>query len=164
MKRGVIRQVSGSVVDVEFEPAYLPRLQEALTVQVEGRTLTMEAAQHIGRGRVRCIMLAASEGLARGMSVTATGNVIQVPVGEKTLGRMLNVLGDPIDGGPPIEGAERWPIHHRAPSFVDQAPAVEVLETGIKVIDLLEPYPKGGKIGLFGGAARRSMRSLPAQA
>ncbi len=152
MKRGVIRQVSGSVVDVEFEPAYLPRLQEALTVTVEGRTLTMETAQHIGRSRVRCIMLAASEGLARGMSVTATGSGIQVPVGEKTLGRMLNVLGEPIDGGEPIQDAERWPIHHKAPSFIEQMPAVEVLETGIKVIDLLEPYPKGGKIGLFGGA------------
>jgi len=152
MKRGVIRQVSGSVVDVEFEPAYLPRLQEALTVTVEGRTLTMETAQHIGHNRVRCIMLAASEGLARGMSVTATGSGIRVPVGEKTLGRMLNVLGEPIDGGEPITDAERWPIHHKAPSFVDQTPAVEILETGIKVIDLLEPYPKGGKIGLFGGA------------
>jgi len=152
MKRGVIRQVSGSVVDVEFEPAYLPRLQEALTVTVDGRTLTMETAQHIGRNRVRCIMLAASEGLARGMSVTATGSGIRVPVGEKTLGRMLNVLGEPIDGGEPITDAERWPIHHKAPSFVEQTPAVEILETGIKVIDLLEPYPKGGKIGLFGGA------------
>ena len=152
MKRGVIRQVSGSVVDVEFEPACLPRLQEALTVTVNGRTLTMETAQHIGHNKVRCIMLAASEGLARGMPVTATGGSIQVPVGEKTLGRMMNVLGEPIDGGGPIQSKERWPIHHRAPYFVDQAPAVEVLETGIKVIDLLEPYPKGGKIGLFGGA------------
>ncbi len=152
MRRGVIRQVSGSVVDVEFEPAYLPRIQEALTVTLDGRTLTMETAQHIGRNRVRCIMLAPSEGLARGMSVTATGSGIRVPVGEKTLGRMLNVLGEPIDGGEPIQDAERWPIHHRAPSFVEQTPAVEVLETGIKVIDLLEPYPKGGKIGLFGGA------------
>ena len=152
MKRGVIRQVSGSVVDVEFEPAYLPRLQEALTVTVDGRTLTMETAQHIGHNRVRCIMLAASEGLARGMSVTATGSGIRVPVGEKTLGRMLNVLGEPIDGGEPIQDAERWSIHRKAPAFVEQTPAVEILETGIKVIDLLEPYPKGGKIGLFGGA------------
>ena len=152
MKRGVIRQVSGSVVDVEFEPAYLPRLQEALTVNLGGKTLTMEAAQHIGHNKVRCIMLAASEGLARGMPVTATGSSIRVPVGEETLGRMMNVLGEPIDGGEPIQSKERWPIHHKAPSFTDQTPAVEVLETGIKVIDLLEPYPKGGKIGLFGGA------------
>ncbi len=150
---GKIVQVSGSVVDVRFEPGHLPKIKEALTVEVEGRQVVMEVAQHIGDYTVRCIMLAGSEGLARNMIVTATGSNIQVPVGECTLGRMFNVLGQPIDGGEEIPAQqERWNIHRKAPSFDEQSPAVEILETGIKVIDLLEPYPKGGKIGLFGGA------------
>ena len=150
---GKIVQVSGSVVDVRFEPGHLPKITEALTVQVNGQEVVMEVAQHIGNHTVRCIMLAGSEGLARNMDVTATGNNIQVPVGECTLGRMFNVLGQPIDGGAEIPAEqERWNIHRKAPSFDEQSPAVEILETGIKVIDLLEPYPKGGKIGLFGGA------------
>ncbi len=150
---GKITQVSGSVVDAVFPAGQLPRIREALTVTVEGAPRTMEVAQHLGHETVRCIMLAQSEGLARGMEVTATGEAIQVPVGQNTLGRMFNVLGDPIDGGDPVpESAERWPIHRKAPRFEEQNPAVEILETGIKVIDLLEPYPKGGKIGLFGGA------------
>lgn len=151
--KGKIAQVSGSVVDVAFEKGKLPKIKEALTVTLNDKVHVMEVAQHIGGGRVRCIMLAESEGLYRGMEVTATGNNISVPVGEATLGRMFNVLGDPIDGGKPIsDKCERWNIHRNAPSFEDQSPAVEILETGIKVIDLLEPYPKGGKIGLFGGA------------
>lgn len=150
---GKIVQVSGSVVDVAFEKGKLPKIKEALTVQSGQNTRVMEVAQHIGGGIVRCIMLSESEGLSRGMEVTATGAHIRVPVGEVTLGRMFNVLGEPIDGGEPIdECAERWNIHREAPSFEEQSPAVEILETGIKVIDLLEPYPKGGKIGLFGGA------------
>ena len=150
---GKIVQVSGSVVDVRFEPGHLPKIKEALTVNVDGRDVVMEVAQHIGNYTVRCIMLAGSEGLARNMDVIATGNNIQVPVGECTLGRMFNVLGQPIDGGDPVPAdQERWNIHRKAPSFDEQSPAVEILETGIKVIDLLEPYPKGGKIGLFGGA------------
>ena len=150
---GKIIQVSGSVVDVRFEPGHLPKIKEALTVNVDGHEVVMEVAQHIGNGCVRCIMLAGSEGLARNMEVSATGNNIQVPVGECTLGRMFNVLGQPIDGGDAIPAdKERWNIHRKAPSFDEQSPAVEILETGIKVIDLLEPYPKGGKIGLFGGA------------
>ena len=150
---GKIVQVSGSVVDVRFEPGHLPKIKEALTVEVDGQEVVMEVAQHIGDYTVRCIMLAGSEGLARNMSVNATGNNIQVPVGECTLGRMFNVLGQPIDGGEAIPAEqERWNIHRKAPSFDEQSPAVEILETGIKVIDLLEPYPKGGKIGLFGGA------------
>ena len=153
MTKGTITQVSGSVVDVRFAPGQLPKIREALAVTVEGRRRVMEVAQHVGGNKVRCIMLSESEGLARGMEVSAYGQGIQVPVGERTLGRMFNVLGEPIDGGEPIpREAERWPIHRRAPSFVDQRPAVEILETGIKVIDLLEPYPRGGKIGLFGGA------------
>ena len=131
MKIGTITQVSGPVVDVEFEAGHLPKIKEALSVELNGQTRVMEVAQHMSERVVRCIMLAGSEGLARGMKVTAPGKTIEVPVGEQTLGRMFNVLGQP---------------------FEDQSPAVEILETGIKIIDLLEPYPKGGKIGLFGGA------------
>lgn len=150
---GEIVQVSGSVVDVAFEKGKMPKIKEALTVTVDGKTHVMEVAQHIGGGKVRCIMLSGSEGLYRGLTVKATGNNICVPVGEATLGRMFNVLGEPIDGGAPIDDrSEKWNIHRSAPSFDEQSPAVEILETGIKVIDLLEPYPKGGKIGLFGGA------------
>ena len=151
---GKIVQVSGSVVDVAFDKTEkLPKIKEALTVQCGGRACVMEVAQHIGGHRVRCIMLAGSEGLARGMAVEADGSGITVPVGPCTLGRMFNVVGAPIDGGAPVDAqAARWEIHRRPPAFEDQNPAVEILETGIKVIDLLEPYPKGGKIGLFGGA------------
>lgn len=150
---GEIIQVSGSVVDVTFAEGKLPKIKEALTVVVDGKVRVMEVAQHIGGKKVRCIMLSESEGLYRGMEVKATGKNISVPVGEATLGRMFNVLGEPIDGGEPIDDrCEKWNIHREAPSFSEQSPAVEILETGIKVIDLLEPYPKGGKIGLFGGA------------
>lgn len=150
---GKIIQVSGSVVDVAFEKGSLPKIREALYVLVNNKKRVMEVAQHIGGNVVRCLMLSESEGLSRGLEVTSTGNNIRVPVGEATLGRMFNVLGDPIDGGEPIEeAAERWNIHRNAPDFEEQSPAVEILETGIKVIDLLEPYSKGGKIGLFGGA------------
>ena len=149
---GRIVQVSGSVVDVRFDD-HLPKIREALTVEVDGEEKVMEVASHIGNSVVRCIMLAESEGLARDMVVEATGKNITVPVGECTLGRMFNVLGNPIDGKGEIpKDTKRWEIHRKAPSFEDQSPAIEILETGIKVIDLLEPYPKGGKIGLFGGA------------
>ena len=153
MTKGIVTQVSGSVVDVRFEPGCLPKIKEALSVTVDGEKRVMEVAQHIGNDRVRCIMLSESEGLARGMAADAGGHGLQVPVGTVTLGRMFNVLGDVIDGGQPLaEDTARWPIHRKAPAFDQQQPAVEILETGIKVIDLLEPYPKGGKIGLFGGA------------
>ena len=153
MKIGTITQVSGPVVDVEFEAGHLPKIKEALSVELDGQTRVMEVAQHMSERVVRCIMLAGSEGLARGMKVTAPGKTIEVPVGEQTLGRMFNVLGEPIDGeGALPENTPQWEIHRKAPAFADQRPATEVLETGIKVIDLLEPYPKGGKIGLFGGA------------
>lgn len=153
MNTGRIVEVSGPVVDCEFEPGSIPHIKEALSVEVHGKTRVMEVAQHIGGNTVRCIMLSESEDLVRGMPVTASGHGISVPVGENTLGRMFNVLGHPIDGGEKIsDDAPRWEIHRRAPRFDEQCPAVEVLETGIKVIDLLEPYPKGGKIGLFGGA------------
>lgn len=153
MNSGKIIQISGPVVDVVFEKGYLPKIKEALTVNVNGEKRIMEVAQHIGNKTVRSVMLSGSEGMARGMTVTSTGSGIKVPVGEKTLGRMFNVLGEPIDGKGDIpEDVDRWVINRKAPKFDEQRPAVEILETGIKVIDLLEPYPKGGKIGLFGGA------------
>ncbi len=149
---GKIVQVSGSVVDVSFKEK-LPKIKEALNVYANGKKYVMEVASHIGNKKVRCIMLSGSEGLSRGLAVEATGDGINVPVGECTLGRMFNVHGDVIDGGAPVDDrSERWSIHRKAPSFNEQNPAVEILETGIKVIDLLEPYAKGGKIGLFGGA------------
>ncbi|MCH5317655.1 MAG: F0F1 ATP synthase subunit beta [Eubacterium sp.] len=151
MNKGRIVQVMGPVVDVEFTEG-LPRLKEALEVTVDGKTLVMEASQHIGKKTVRCIMLAASEGLHRDMEVTATGSSISVPVGNKCLGRLFNVVGETIDGLGEIEDAPRWEIHRNPPSFSEQSADVEILETGIKVIDLLTPYVKGGKIGLFGGA------------
>ena len=150
---GKIVQVSGSVIDVRFEQGQLPRINDALTVELNGKKLVMEVAQHIGHELVRCVMLAGSEGMSCGMEVTATGNPIEVPVGDVVLGRMFNVLGEPIDGGDPLpEDVERASIHRKAPGFDELSPSVEILETGIKVIDLLEPYSKGGKIGLFGGA------------
>lgn len=152
MKEGIVTRVSGPVIDVMFEEE-LPKLRDALEVHEGKDTMVMEVAQHLDAHNVRCIMLSGSEGLARGMRVTATGKCITVPVGERTLGRMFNVLGKPIDGGAPIDAsAERMEIYRPAPSFDEQNPSVEILETGIKAIDLLEPYCKGGKIGLFGGA------------
>ena len=153
MNTGKIIQVSGPVVDVAFETLPLPRIREALTVRVGGAGRVMEVSQHLDPHTVRCVMLAASEGLARGMAVEAPGHTIQVPVGEAVLGRMFNVLGQPIDGGEAIPAdAPVKSIYRKPPPFEEQNPAVEILETGIKVIDLLEPYAKGGKIGLFGGA------------
>lgn len=153
MNTGTIIQVSGPVIDVAFQKGQLPRIREALTVEVEGKTRTMEVSQHLGHSVARCIILAQSDGISRGMKVVATGSNIRVPVGDATIGRMFNVLGKPIDGGPPMpEDVETWKIYRHAPSFADQNIEVEILETGIKVIDLLEPYARGGKIGLFGGA------------
>lgn len=150
---GKIVQISGSIVDVEFESGNLPKINEALTVEIDGSKRVMELAQHIGNNTVRCIMLAECKGLSCDMTVTATGSNIKVPVGTATLGRMFNVLGEPIDGGNKIdENTEYWDIHRKAPSFSEQSTEASILETGIKVIDLLEPYSKGGKIGLFGGA------------
>ena len=152
MKTGKIIQVLGPVVDVEFENQELPAIRDALEVQNGDKKCVMEVAQHIGNHVVKCIMLAASEGLHRDMEVTAEGSGIKVPVGEKTLGRLFNVLGETIDDGEPIKDAPKMVIHREPPTFEEQNPAVEILETGIKVIDLLAPYAKGGKIGLFGGA------------
>ena len=152
MKTGKIIQVLGPVVDVEFENQELPAIRDALEVQNGDKKCVMEVAQHIGNHVARCIMLAASEGLHRDMEVTAEGSGIKVPVGEKTLGRLFNVLGETIDDGESIKDAPKMVIHREPPTFEEQNPAVEILETGIKVIDLLAPYAKGGKIGLFGGA------------
>lgn len=151
MNKGKIIQVMGPVVDVAFE-GDLPKIKDALHVELEGKTLVMEVAQQIGSGVVRCIMLAASEGLHKDMEVVATGGAISVPVGEKCLGRLFNVTGETIDGLEDLSGEEHWGIHRRPPDFEEQSSNVEILETGIKVIDLLTPYAKGGKIGLFGGA------------
>ncbi len=152
MKNGKILQVMGPVVDVKFEDNDLPYISDALVVYVEDKKRVMEVSQHIGEDTVRCIMLSQSEGLCKDMEVYPTGGPISVPVGEKVLGRLFNVLGEPIDHKGDIEGEENWQIHREPPRLVDQSPVVEVLETGIKVIDLLAPYAKGGKIGLFGGA------------
>ena len=153
MKQGTITGISGPVIDVHFPEGSLPAINEALTVEANGTRYTMEVEQHLENKTVRCVMMAGSDGLSRGLTVTATGHGISVPVGEATLGRMFNVLGDPIDGEAPVSAdAPRWEIHRSAPTFAEQMPAADILETGIKVIDLIEPYPKGGKIGLFGGA------------
>ena len=150
--KGKIVQVSGPVIDVEFEGSYLPAIKDALYVIQDGQKKVMEVSQHTGNNVVRCIMLAASEGLCKDMEVIATGSGISVPVGEKTLGRLFNVLGDTLDDGAKLDDEEHWSIHRNPPSFAEQSPVVEMLQTGIKVIDLLAPYAKGGKIGLFGGA------------
>lgn len=152
MKNGKILQVMGPVVDVKFEDSDLPYISDALEVYVEDKKRVMEVSQHIGEDTVRCIMLSPSEGLCKDMPVYCTGGPISVPVGEKVLGRLFNVLGETIDHKGDLETPEKWQIHREPPKLVDQSPVVEILETGIKVIDLLAPYAKGGKIGLFGGA------------
>ena len=154
VSKGKILQVMGPVVDVQFDNnKELPYIKDALTVENDSKKCVMEVAQHMGNNIARCIMLQSSDGLYKGMEVTATGDGIKVPVGEQTLGRLFNVLGETIDHQEAIsEDTEHWVIHRDPPSFEEQNPAVEILETGIKVIDLLTPYAKGGKIGLFGGA------------
>ena len=152
MNKGKIVQVMGPVVDVVFEDGNLPEIKDALEVENNGKRCVMEVSHHLGNNMVRCIMLSSSEGLQRDREVIATGSGIKVPVGDKTLGRLFNVLGDTVDDGPSLEGEQKWVIHRDPPDFEHQKPAVEILETGIKVIDLLAPYAKGGKIGLFGGA------------
>ena len=149
---GTVAQVMGPVVDVRFEDENLPAINNALTLPVGDRTLTVEVAQHIGDNTVRCIAMASTDGLQRGTVVTDTGAPISVPVGPQTLGRIFNVLGDAVDNAPNPENCERWSIHRPAPEYEELSTSTEILETGIKVIDLICPYSKGGKIGLFGGA------------
>ncbi len=152
MAKGVVSQVMGPVVDVCFEEGYLPSIYNALTMRIGDKTLTVEVAQHIGDNIVRCIAMSSTDGLKRGTPVTDTGAAIRVPVGRSTLGRIFNVLGDTVDNQPFDDSAERWNIHRSAPGYSELSTSMEILETGIKVIDLICPYSKGGKIGLFGGA------------
>ena len=155
---GKVIQVIGPVLDVEFDPERMPELYNALRIDEPGNGkppvhLVAEVQQHVGRNQVRAVAMSSSDGVVRGMRVTDTGGPITVPVGEAALGRILNVIGEPVDEGPPIPATvERWPIHRAPPLFVDREPKTEVFETGIKVVDLLAPFVKGGKIGLFGGA------------
>jgi len=160
MSAGKIVQVIGPVVDVEFDPGTLPAIYNALEVKGEqakdifsySERLVLEVAQHLGEGRVRTIALSSTDGLVRGMEVVDTGAPITVPVGQATLGRIINVIGEPVDKMGPVDAKKHYPIHRPAPAFDEQVTKVEILETGIKVVDLLEPYTKGGKTGLFGGA------------
>ena len=157
MNIGKITQVIGPVIDVEFADGSLPPIYNALrvsnpSISSQPWNLVVEVAQHLGERTVRCIAMDATEGLVRGMDVQDTGDMIKVPVGPQTLGRIINVIGEPVDEGGPVEAAAYYPIHRSAPPFVDQATEVQAFETGIKVVDLLTPYSRGGKIGLFGGA------------
>ncbi len=150
MSAGNIVEIIGAVVDVQFPRGAVPKVYDALNVFESG--LTLEVQQQLGDGVVRTIAMGSTDGLRRGLKVEGTGEPITVPVGEATLGRVMNVLGEPVDEAGPVESEHRWPIHRKAPAYADQAPAIEILETGIKVIDLIMPIAKGGKIGLFGGA------------
>src|SRR2546425_2206386 len=160
MSTGKVIQVIGPVVDVEFPQGKLPNIYSALRIdQDEDKKagtpqirLTLEVAQHLGENRVRAVAMSSTDGLVRGMEVVDTGAPISMPVGRETLGRLLNVLGESIDGKGPVKAKKTLPIHRPAPALLEQEPKTEVLETGIKVVDLLEPYSKGGKVGLFGGA------------
>ncbi|MBQ3404877.1 MAG: F0F1 ATP synthase subunit beta [Oscillospiraceae bacterium] len=153
MAKGLITKIIGPVIDIQFpEESELPDIYNAIEVMRGDERIVLEAVQHVGNNTVRCISLFATEGLSRGLEAVDTGGPISVPVGEGTLGRMINVIGDPIDRKGPVQYEERYPIHHKAPPFTEVVPTTEVLETGIKVIDLMTPYCKGGKIGLFGGA------------
>ena len=152
MENGIVKRVIGPVVDVQFPAGKLPEINNAIEVHAGERRIVMEAVQQLGDNAVRCISLFSTDGLQRGCVAVDTGSSVKMPVGEATLGRMFNVIGEPIDGKGPVHATEYLPIHREAPAFTDIAPATELLETGIKVVDLLAPYAKGGKIGLFGGA------------
>ena len=152
MEQGIVTRVIGPVVDVQFPSGRLPDIDNAIEIPLEGRKVVIETVQQLGDNSVRCVALFSTDGISRGCRAFDTGHPVTVPVGEATLGRMFNVIGEPIDGKGPVETAERLPIHRDPPAFTDVAPATEILETGIKVVDLLAPYAKGGKIGLFGGA------------
>ena len=150
--KGTVIQVMGPVLDIRFADDQLPGLLSAIEIPNGEHTIVAEVAQHIGDNVVRCVAMSSTDGLQRGTEATDTGAPISVPVGEECLGRVFNLLGQPIDNKAPVQGVKRWPIHRPAPSYEEQQPATEILETGIKVIDLICPYAKGGKIGLFGGA------------
>ena len=152
MNNGTVKRVIGPVVDIHFAEGKLPELYNAIEISLPDRKVVLEVVQQLGGRDVRCIALSSTDGISRGIDAFDTGSSIMMPVGEATLGRMFNVVGDPIDGKGPVENAERLPIHRKAPGFTEILPATEMLETGIKVVDLLAPYARGGKIGLFGGA------------
>ncbi len=152
MNNGTVKRVIGPVVDIHFAEGKLPELYNAIEISLPERKVVLEVVQQLGGRDVRCIALSSTDGISRGIDAFDTGSSIMMPVGEATLGRMFNVVGDPIDGKGPVENAERLPIHRKAPGFTEILPATEMLETGIKVVDLLAPYARGGKIGLFGGA------------
>ena len=149
---GKVVQVIGAVVDIRFDKDKLPNLLNAIEIELGGKRLVCEVEQHIGDDVVRCVAMSSTDGLKRGTDAVDTGLPITVPVGRETLGRIFNLLGEAVDNQPDPVTQERWPIHRAAPSYEEQTVSNEILETGIKVIDLLEPYPRGGKIGLFGGA------------
>ncbi|MBS5150326.1 MAG: F0F1 ATP synthase subunit beta [Butyricicoccus pullicaecorum] len=150
---GTVVQIIGPVLDIKFPADALPKLLNAITITApDGHTVTVEVAQHVGQDTVRCIAMQSTDGLVRGMDANDTGAPISVPVGRENLGRIFNLLGEPVDNKPASGAKERWPIHREAPAYEDQQPQTEILETGIKVVDLIAPYAKGGKIGLFGGA------------
>ncbi len=152
MAKGKVAQVIGTVVDIEFPPDELPVLYNAIEISIDGGKIVLEAQEHIGNNWVRCLSLAPTEGLARGVEAVDTGAALTVPVGRATLGRLFNVMGEPLDDLGPVEATENWPIHRSPPSFKDQETTTQILETGLKVIDLITPFSKGGKIGAFGGA------------
>ena len=161
--KGKVTQVIGAVVDVKFE-GNLPEILTALECKIGKNRLVLEVAQHLGESSVRTIAMDGTEGLKRGDEVIDTGNPIKVPVGPETLGRIINVIGEPIDQKGPVKTKDSWPIHRPAPAFTDQSTETEILVTGIKVVDLLAPYAKGGKIGLFGGAVELPLVSVPLKA
>lgn len=152
MNEGKITQILGAVLDIQFEKGQLPNLYNAIEIPLNGGNIIAEVMQHMGDSMVRCVAMSSTDGLKRGDKAVDTGSPIKAPVGDEVLGRVFNVLGECIDGGEKVEAKEKWPIHRNAPEFVDQKPVTEMFETGIKVIDLLAPYAKGGKVGLFGGA------------
>ncbi len=152
MSKGIIHQIIGPVIDIKFEPEHLPDLLNAINIELDGRTIVAEVAQHIGDDIVRCVALSSTDGLRRGMQAEDTGGPISVPVGSEVLGRLFNVIGETIDGREPVVTETRSSIHKPAPSFEEQDTSAQIFETGIKVIDLIAPYTKGGKVGLFGGA------------
>ena len=152
MNKGIIHQIIGPVIDVKFDPEEMPQLLNAINIDLDGRKIVAEVAQDIGDDVVRCITLSSTDGLRRGMEATDTGSPIAVPVGKEVLGRLFNVIGETIDEKGQLDNAERMPIHRPAPSFEEQDTSSQIFETGIKVIDLIAPYTRGGKVGLFGGA------------
>ena len=152
MGKGIVKRITGPVVDIEFSPGEQPEIRHAVNIMSGGRTIKTEVVQNSGRNCVRCIALSSTDGIYRGCAAVDTGAPISVPVGEGTLGRMFNVAGEPIDGKGRVDAVKYMPIHRDPPSFTEVKPPEEMLETGIKVVDLLTPYAKGGKIGLFGGA------------